>query len=320
MILASGQSVRYGPENKLLAPCDGQPLYTWVLDAVPEETFEKIVLVTAHEGVRRDAERRGARVIMNRQPEEGIAASVRLGTAEMLGMDGCLYCVADQPYMSTASLRRLAAGFTGGIRTLGFEERQGNPALFGRKYYPELLALEGDRGGGAVIRRYQEVAELIEADCVLELMDVDTPRDLHALGRVRNLLLTGSDRKACRAFLKDALKQGILAVNSALPDRFVLMTDTAAAGRITRVLDAPVPSVGLLPPDEKTARHIRGRHDTRVVRLEKNFPMDACRAVKRFKNVLMAYSQEEQGLLQRRVQETTRCSEGGRTRETDRMH
>ena len=59
--------------------------------------------------------------------------------------------------------------------------RPGNPAIFHRRYREELLALRGDRGGSAVIRRHEDVLTLLEAD-PRELQDADTPE---ALERIR---------------------------------------------------------------------------------------------------------------------------------------
>ena len=60
----------------------------------------------------------------------------------------------------------------GGIR--------GNPCLFPARFFPELLALEGDVGGGAVIRKHLDALLLFPAD-ERELRDVDTKEALEAL-------------------------------------------------------------------------------------------------------------------------------------------
>ena len=67
---------------------------------------------------------------------------------------------------------RIAALGHGGIR--------GNPCLFPARFFPELLALEGDQGGGAVIRRHPEALLLLET-AAEELRDVDTQAALAEL-------------------------------------------------------------------------------------------------------------------------------------------
>ena len=57
---------------------------------------------------------------------------------------------------------------------------RGNPCIFPARFFPELLALTGDRGGSAVIRRHEEELLLFEA-AAAELEDVDTPQALRTI-------------------------------------------------------------------------------------------------------------------------------------------
>ena len=68
---------------------------------------------------------------------------------------------------------KIAAMAHGGVR--------GNPCLFPARFYPELLALNGDRGGSAVIRNHEADLILLETDA-LELTDIDTPEALKQAG------------------------------------------------------------------------------------------------------------------------------------------
>ena len=54
------------------------------------------------------------------------------------------------------------------------------PNVFPREFFPALRALEGDRGGSAVIRQYPE--RYLAVDVPPEaLADVDTPEALRAI-------------------------------------------------------------------------------------------------------------------------------------------
>ena len=57
---------------------------------------------------------------------------------------------------------------------------RGNPCLFPARFFPELMALEGDRGGSGVIRRHPEALLLLET-AERELQDIDTPQALKDL-------------------------------------------------------------------------------------------------------------------------------------------
>ena len=182
VILASGYGRRYGA-NKLTASLEGRSLIQRVLDSVPSELLEKVVVVTQYDEISTYAKLFNFTVIQNEHPELGVSQSIRLGLSALENCDGALFSVADQPFLrreSVAALielwrrqpEKIAAMSSGGCR--------GNPCLFPAQFFPELMALEGDRGGSAVIRKHPEALTLLEVDA-LELMDVDTPQALTAL-------------------------------------------------------------------------------------------------------------------------------------------
>ena len=58
--------------------------------------------------------------------------------------------------------------------------RRGNPNLFPARFFPELMALEGDCGGNLVIKRHPEAYLPVEL-CGEELTDCDTPQEMERL-------------------------------------------------------------------------------------------------------------------------------------------
>ena len=101
----------------------------------------------------------------------------------MRACDGILYLVADQPLLRRDSVQRIAEAW---LRTpekiagASHEGRRGNPNLFPARFFPELLALEGDCGGNLVIKRHTEDYLPVEL-APEELRDCDTPQELAAL-------------------------------------------------------------------------------------------------------------------------------------------
>ena len=119
--------------------------------------------------------------LRNSGAAEGISASVRLGLSAMEDLDGVLFSVSDQPYLTTESIIRMLDVFRElktSLCALSWRGRRGNPVVFPRDLFGELAALTGDVGGGAVIRRHPERLILVEAATPRELADVDTPADL----------------------------------------------------------------------------------------------------------------------------------------------
>ena len=96
-------------------------------------------------------------------------------------MDGVLFSVCDQPFLTTESIIKLKNTFTcsdNAICALAWRGNRGNPVLFPADLLDELAALTGDTGGGAVVKRHLDRLVLVEAFSPKELDDVDNPEDL----------------------------------------------------------------------------------------------------------------------------------------------
>lgn len=180
ILLASGFGSRFGGD-KLRQRLEGKTLYTRALEAFSGELFFKRAVTCRENDLLEEAERAGWTALYNPGAEEGISAGIRLGLTAMEGLDGALFAVCDQPWLTRESVVRLAGRFLAcseHILALSWNGRRGNPVIFPRDLFPELSALTGDTGGSAVIRRHPDRLELVEALSERELRDVDTPGDL----------------------------------------------------------------------------------------------------------------------------------------------
>ena len=182
VVMAAGNARRFG-ENKLAAALRGRSLILRALEAVPAEQFEKVVVVTQYPEVMRLAGEFRFAAVHNPHPDWGISHTIALGLTEVRDCDGVLFCVSDQPLLRRESVKRLTALWRihpEKIAALGHGGFRGNPCLFPARFFPELMALEGDHGGSSVIRRHEEDLLLLEVP-EAELRDVDTAKALEAL-------------------------------------------------------------------------------------------------------------------------------------------
>ena len=182
LLMAAGNASRFG-ENKLTAHFDGQSLFSLALAAIPEEMFARVTVVSQYPALLEEASRAGFTAILNDRPEDGISRTIRLGTQAMADCAGILYMVADQPLLRAGTVRRVVDAWRANpdcIAAAAHNGKRGNPCLFPARFFPELCALEADRGGSSVIRRHEDALLLVEAG-ERELFDCDTKQALEIL-------------------------------------------------------------------------------------------------------------------------------------------
>ena len=93
---------------------------------------------------------------------------------------GCMFTVADQPYVTEESLRNMILCWKNsdkGIVTAAHGDRMGNPVIFSERYYEELKGLEGDVGGKQVLKKHLDDVQMFEMP-EPELKDLDSPTEI----------------------------------------------------------------------------------------------------------------------------------------------
>jgi molybdenum cofactor cytidylyltransferase len=180
-LLAAGASARFGA-NKLLHNVDGCPMVEHALRLHAALPYcEKLIVTRAdYAPVIALATDYGFRVLYNDQPLRGMGSSAAIAAKALweTGAAGALFAVCDQPYLRRESVERLLQDFLAhqdGIAALAHGWARGNPCVFPRGLLPELAALDGDRGGGAVIARHMDRLFYTQAADALELKDIDAP-------------------------------------------------------------------------------------------------------------------------------------------------
>ena len=183
--LAAGQSRRYG-SNKLLALYGEKPLYRHGLDAIREAVQGRadctLTVVTCWEEIEHSVTADGIRCVPCPDSHLGISYTIRaaIRSAKPLDKEDFLvFAASDQPNLRPGTVARLLDTAREHPLTacLACGEQSGNPVLFAASLAEELCALEGDRGGKAVMRRHPE--NHIDVPCdAQELDDVDVKTDL----------------------------------------------------------------------------------------------------------------------------------------------
>lgn len=178
VLMAAGCGSRFG-QDKLLYMLEGRPLLEHALGAVPASLFARAVAVVATEQAADIARRAGYVPVNNPDPGRGQGSSIALGAQAMQGLDGAMFCVADQPYLSVQSVQRLLDAFSPGtICAMAWQGHRGNPVLFPSECIDALAALSPGQTGRAVIAAFPGRILTVEASDPRELLDIDTKADL----------------------------------------------------------------------------------------------------------------------------------------------
>jgi len=163
----------------LLQPYRGELLVRKTARCFLDAGLEPVVAVVSNDPAFGDA-LAGLPVTMvkNPKPEDGISRSIAVGLAALPeATSAVLIGVADQPYLTAEAVEELVRAFAPGrIVVPRFGDHRGNPPVFDRRFFPDLMELRGDRGGQVVVNAHPEaVIEVSLAEAIGD--DVDRPED-----------------------------------------------------------------------------------------------------------------------------------------------
>lgn len=186
IILAAGQSARFGDGNKLLAEIGGEPMIRRVALAVSASCIDEVVLVVSPSGgaIAKAAGEGRWRVVVAENASAGLSASLGSGL-ETLPADtsGALIALGDMPDVSTELTNKLVAAFAMcGGQSIVFPQdadgRQGNPVVWPRGLFARLQTLTGDAGGKSVLNAHTQLWHPVLTADAGAFRDVDTRQDL----------------------------------------------------------------------------------------------------------------------------------------------
>jgi molybdenum cofactor cytidylyltransferase len=186
VVLAAGGSARMG-QTKQLLPIGGQPMVRRVTEVVCAAGLAQVVVVVGAEAGTVGQALAGLPVdlVVNEAWAEGMSTSVRAGIRALEPeARAVLIVLADQPALTPRLIQALVrcyAATEAPIVVPFYQGRRGNPVLFDRSLFAELLAVEGDQGGRVLISRYADQVEQVQIEDPAVIVDVDTRRDYEAV-------------------------------------------------------------------------------------------------------------------------------------------
>ena len=188
LVLAAGRSTRMGAVNKMLAEIGGKPLVRIAAEQAVASHAQPVIVVTGHERGKVEAALKGlpVRFVHNTDYAEGLGTSLKAGIAAVPEEnDAAVVCLGDMPQVDAALINRLIAAFDperGALVVVpSIDGKRGNPVVWSRRFFHDLMAIQGDVGARHLIGNYTEAVVEVPVASEAALTDVDTPESLLAV-------------------------------------------------------------------------------------------------------------------------------------------
>ena len=183
ILLAAGESKRFGSKNKLSELINGKPIINHILDTLFEifDPSELIVIVGYEKNIIKNLIfNKDIQILENKDYRKGIGTSIALGMNNLNeDIDGVMIIPADMPYINSKDLINLEKKFMelNCVKVIMPEHnyRIGNPVILPRNYFKTLKSLKNDFGARSLIRKKDVITLKTGFGTIF---DIDTKEEL----------------------------------------------------------------------------------------------------------------------------------------------
>ena len=161
ILLAAGESKRFGNKNKLTEIINGKPIISHILDTLFEifDPSEMIVIVGYENKIIKNLIfNKDIKILENLNYKKGIGTSIALGVNNLdTDIDGVMIIPADMPYINSMDLINLEKKFMelNCVKVVMPKHNSiiGNPVILPRNYFNTLKSLKNDFGARSLIKK-----------------------------------------------------------------------------------------------------------------------------------------------------------------------
>ncbi|MDA4121466.1 MAG: nucleotidyltransferase family protein [Thaumarchaeota archaeon] len=182
VVLAAGLSSRMGRPKQTL-PIRGKSMLQKVLEVFRKSRVDGVVVVLGarEREVRNKVEFKDEKVVYNPRYAEGMSGSLKLGLAEAgPWAEAVIVALGDQPYLSPSTVNRLIKAYSDSeapVVVPVYKGRRGNPVLFDRRTFSQIMSITGDEGAKSVIKQNKNAVLEVTVEDEGVQTDIDTPDD-----------------------------------------------------------------------------------------------------------------------------------------------
>lgn len=125
------------------------------------------------------------RFVYNQGYEKGLTTSIQTGLRAIEHADAIMICLGDMPLIKAEDYCFLMDSFANqneySIQVPVYQGQKGNPVIFGRKHFQEILNHTEMNGCSGVVQRNSESVCRIQVSSDRFIQDIDTPNDYQRL-------------------------------------------------------------------------------------------------------------------------------------------
>ena len=181
LVLAAGAGQRFGSDKRRAQLADGNSLLRATVLRAQEAFSDVRVVLKAEDDAQALAIPSGVQLVRAAHAKQGMGSSLAAGIQSLANTQATAVAVllGDMPWISVATLQQLRAQADAEHIVVAYcEGQRGHPVLFGRRFWPQLMQLQGENGAkGLIATHAQQVIAVTLSDKGI-LRDVDTPADL----------------------------------------------------------------------------------------------------------------------------------------------
>ena len=183
-ILAAGSSERMESVNKLLLPYKGEALIKIVSKTLIDSLLDPVFVVTGfeHNKVAKSIPKSLDKIIYNKDWRKGMSRSIYKAISSIpANIDGNMIVLGDMPLIKVKTINKLRSAFlnNNGEKIIYADHfgKQVNPVIFPKKYFNEILDLDGDKGCKNIISQNRKSSLGVSIDSSEVIFDCDTKED-----------------------------------------------------------------------------------------------------------------------------------------------
>ena len=183
IILAAGNSSRFGDENKLLAKFGEKTVIETTINNIAKlfKQDEITIVLRNKSQLPNFLEFLPYKLTIVLQENFGISESIKQGLNNFITKDGVIICLGDMPGVSASTYSKIRNSLSeqeDKIIVPLYKGKKGNPIGIPRKFYGKLKKISGDLGFKQLFSQLKKNISFIEIDDRYILKDIDTKKDL----------------------------------------------------------------------------------------------------------------------------------------------